>query len=217
MEVKENHIDAAGGPVGIVWPVYWFGLPTAVRDFISRIKINNAGKMFSVLTYGLQQGNASGMLRKEFAKAGIDVTHLFEVMMPDNYVLMYDVPGEEERVRQLKDADGYIRRIPELLESGTYEEKVSVKKAVMTAALHPFYRYGRNTRRFGTEGECTGCSVCERACPIGAIRVTDKGPEWTVKKCIRCLACLHRCPSRVIQMGRSRKYGRYLNPNVTFE
>jgi ferredoxin len=216
-DLKDNEINAAGEPTGIVWPVYWFGLPTVVRDLISQTRFNNLGKIFSVLTYGLEPGNASGMMKKECMKAGIDVTHLFEVKMPDNYVLMYDVPNEEEQTRILRDADTYIGNIPKLLEGDGYEEKRSLKKSLLTAAAYPYYRYGRNTRRFRTEGECTKCSVCERACPTNVIRITDNGPEWTTKKCIRCLACLHRCPSHVIQMGRSRKHGRYTNPNVIFD
>jgi len=43
---------------------------------------------------------------------------------------------------------------------------------------------------------CTGCRVCEKNCPTGAITIGGEGERSTVdrKKCIRCYCCHELCP-----------------------
>ncbi len=48
--------------------------------------------------------------------------------------------------------------------------------------------------------KCTGCAVCENACPVGLpVREISCSPE-----CIRCGKCVEVCPSKCLRMGRSR-------------
>jgi len=215
--IKDCNADAVtDDAVGIVSPVYFYGLPTIVSDFISR-KEFNAGKIFSVLTYGTTPGNASSVLKKEFAKKGIEVRHTFTIKMPENYTPLFRIPDEEERNRLFTNAETYMGRIPELLRTDGYHEKKSIAAPIMTAVAYPFYEYGRTTKKFKVTNECTGCSLCERICPVNVISVKDGRPQWTADKCIKCLACIHRCPSQAIRIGGSHKRGQYVNPYVNLE
>jgi NADH-quinone oxidoreductase subunit I len=61
---------------------------------------------------------------------------------------------------------------------------------------------------------CTGCMACERACPIGVIKIsTDKDPtnpkqrlitqfDIDVSKCMFCGLCVEPCPTGAIQHTR---------------
>jgi len=211
-----NADDVPEDMICIVSPVYFYGLPTIVSDFISRTKFS-AGKIFSVLTYGSTPGNASSVLKKEFAKKGIDVRHTFTIKMPENYTPLFRIPDEEERNRQFADAKTYMERIPKLLRTEEYNEKKGIAAPIMTAAAYPFYKHGRTTKKFRVTHDCTGCSLCERICPVNVISVKDGRPQWTADKCVRCLACIHRCPSHAIQIGGSHKREQYVNPYVDLE
>jgi len=208
--------DLSDELIGIVSPVYFYGLPTIVNEFISRTDLCGK-KIFSVLTYGTKPGNASGKLRKELRKKRIGIDHMFEIKMPENYTPIFNVPSREVQDRLFREADERIKRIPELLDLGNYSEKMSVFAPLTSALLHPLYKYGRSTRKFKVTEDCTGCALCEKVCPIDAITVTDGRPQWNVKKCTRCIACIHRCPSSAIRLGRSHRHGQYLNPNVRYE
>lgn len=65
------------------------------------------------------------------------------------------------------------------------------------------------TKAFQVEDACISCGLCERNCPVSAIRLVDGRPVWS-DACIHCMACLHGCPAKAIQYGKgTRKKGRY--------
>lgn len=217
MMKDEDPIPITDGTLGIVAPIYLFGMPTIVVDFIKKLKVQGQVKAFTVFTYGGRHGDASRSCKDELAKVGIQVTHSFEIRMPDNYVPKYKVPSRESQEIILEAADRSIERIPELLKKNTHEDRTKVP-------LFSSYRYrsyigGRDTKDFKVAKEKCGdnCEICAKACPLGGIDLSGGMPTWKFDKCVMCLSCLHRCPTSAINIRKSEKNGRYLNPNVIFD
>ena len=69
------------------------------------------------------------------------------------------------------------------------------------------------TSHLHVSDDCTGCSLCEKNCPVDAIEMEDGKPVWVIEKCAMCLGCLHRCPKFAIQYdNRTKKHGQYQHP-----
>ncbi|MEN6421005.1 MAG: 4Fe-4S binding protein [Smithella sp.] len=51
--------------------------------------------------------------------------------------------------------------------------------------------------------DCTGCGVCEEACPMEAISLVDDVAKLNEKKCIGCGVCAHQCPASAIKLERT--------------
>jgi ferredoxin len=45
---------------------------------------------------------------------------------------------------------------------------------------------------------CSGCRICEKNCPTGAIRVTAGKAEINNDICNSCLQCIYVCPNSAI-------------------
>lgn len=44
------------------------------------------------------------------------------------------------------------------------------------------------------KANCVGCGCCERACPVGAVKVVDGKAKVNLANCIGCGACQNACP-----------------------
>ena len=49
---------------------------------------------------------------------------------------------------------------------------------------------------------CTGCNLCDFACPSGAIAISDRKAAIDAARCIGCARCVDRCPEDVMWMAR---------------
>ncbi|MFH1847896.1 MAG: electron transfer flavoprotein subunit alpha [Candidatus Omnitrophota bacterium] len=50
--------------------------------------------------------------------------------------------------------------------------------------------------------KCTGCKLCIKACPFGAVTVTDKKAIMDLSKCTLCGACVEACKFEAIKLDK---------------
>lgn len=70
---------------------------------------------------------------------------------------------------------------------------------------------------YAVTAACTRCGVCEKLCPVGNIKVTEKGVTFG-SNCQQCMACIQWCPVRAIthpNVPKDRK--RYHHPDITLK
>lgn len=51
--------------------------------------------------------------------------------------------------------------------------------------------------------ECTGCGICEEACPMEAIQLSDDIAVVDKDKCIGCGVCSYQCPTSAIRLNKT--------------
>lgn len=197
--------------LGIVFPVYFYTIPTIVREFLEKAEIRNAGYVYSVITCGGGTAQASAVLKKLLAKKGITLTYFKELLMPDNSMLFYQIPGTEKAEERLTPADAVISRIRE--DIGNREASKIGSVTVISNLMGAGYKLCSVTKKFYAEDTCTGCGLCERNCPQQVIKLVDNKPVWAKENCCKCSSCINRCPVKAIQYGKgTKKRNRYVNP-----
>jgi flavodoxin len=95
--VDNEVIEAGGDAVGIVSPVYMWGLPLIVARFAKKLKVSPAQYLFGVADFGGWQGGTTVQLQKIFAKRDILLSAGFGVKMPGNYAPMYGALPDEKQ------------------------------------------------------------------------------------------------------------------------
>lgn len=207
--------------IGFVMPVYFYGLPILIKDFIKKLKLDITEKNYSylVLTCGGSTGSAAEAFEKILVDKGVRLSAKYAVLMPDNYIPLFTMKSDSEIMSLLDKSDQTLEEIHEKInrrEIGDFNTNKGFAPTLLSAAAYLFYKHGRKTKKFYVTDQCTGCRVCEKLCPSAAIRINNGKPEWIKPECTQCFGCLHRCPVQAIQYGKkTEKRGRYYNPKTT--
>jgi flavodoxin/NAD-dependent dihydropyrimidine dehydrogenase PreA subunit len=222
MNTEENHFEYTlkdSEAVGFVHPVYAWGPPRIVLDFIKKLELNNYKNnyIFSVVTCGDNIGNTMKVLQTCLKNKNLILNSGFSIRMPNNYIIMGNVDSKETENKKLLEAEENLKDINKLIEARTkdfFQIKKGPVPGLLTSVVNPLFNKGAmDTKKFYANDNCTSCGICEKVCNCQSIKVEVK-PKWG-EKCTQCLACIHYCPVKAIQYGKgTEKKERYNNPNI---
>lgn len=205
--------------LGLVFPIYSWGLPSPVVMFIERLDLKNGTgrKFFSVATCGDNAGLTDKMLKKLLNEKGMGLSSIHTVQMPNCYILMkgFDVDPEDLAKRKIAAAPDRVDRIIKAILDERQDKSLYTRGSlswVKSRLIYPpFIKNTKYTKYFTTE-KCTHCGLCAKLCPMNNITLSDGKPVWS-DKCVQCHACINRCPSRAIESGKvTQNKGRYHFP-----
>ncbi len=197
--------------VGIVCPVYSWGLPVPVVEFVRRLSHcgDKQPYIWCVMTCGDETGFAHRMMKSALARKGYNLNAVWSVIMPNNYVLLPGFDVDADDVAQGK-IDAALKRIAEIAaaiqgRAETTDVTVGPMPWLKSRVVYPlFKRWGIFPSKFRVSDDCVGCGRCAKACPLGNVTMVDRKPSWG-NNCASCVACYHVCPKECIQYGRATR------------
>ena len=194
--------------IGLVFPVYAWGPPRMVTEFVQGLRARPEQYVFAVATCGGTAGKSNRILRQRLRANGADLDAGFvvrgEVFAP--------LPGMGEPfIMKLVQwlarndmAQDVKMRLPEIIDTVANKRPHALEKTnpmvdAITSALHgPILRMFRTSdKNFAAGAACTSCGVCARICPRENVVLADGKPVWH-HNCEACYACLHWCPEQAI-------------------
>lgn len=213
--INNNEYAFEDKMIGIISPVYFWGLPSIVREFLEKASFQTE-YLYFVATYGTIPG-ASGCIANRMIQ-GRNIDAYYSIRMVDTWTPVFDLSTPKKLAvftkSTEKDIDNIICRIKKHY---TNKHMFPRTPAILTELIaQPLYdREVRRTSHLRVQDNCIGCGLCAKKCPVQAIEMQNKKPVWIKEKCVMCLGCLHRCPEFAIQYGKNtQKHGQYMNPNV---
>ena len=171
----------------VVFPVYCQNIPKPVRRFLKGLEAKNVALIatYGKISYGNVLYEAQKLLHGQvIAGAYIPMGHTF---LDGDCV--FDVTQLLPIVRRIK-----------------APQRVTIPKTAKNplANIFPGLR-SRISVKIEKGDSCVNCGLCERTCPVGAIR---NGRIHS--QCIRCLHCVTNCPQKALQYKNSRVLDAYL-------
>lgn len=205
-----NPLPCYGGKMGIVFPVYAWGMPNVVQFFLEKKLPQLIGSgveyVYVVMTCGDDMGYTDALVKKALQRHGLSLDAAFSVQMPNTYV---SLPGFDVDSKPLADSKEMAMRqqIPSIVKHIQARHRVTelcrgAYPHLKTYVLRPLFNWFlMSDRRFWTDTQrCTQCRKCVKQCPIANISLRDGKVLWS-GNCTGCLACYHCCPSNAIQYG----------------
>lgn len=213
--------EMEGAAIGIVFPVYAWGIPNVVEDFVRNHRESFEGSfLYAVMTCGDDMGFADEVLETAL---GRKLNAAFSVLMPDVYVCLpgFDVDSVEECKEKLAKEKHAVSEIASCIKE---RKQVRILKRgplpwTKSYVIRPlFNRYLLTDKYFHVDASrCVSCGRCRKSCPVGNIKLVEAEgtngqiaiPCWQ-SHCAGCMACYHACPHHAINFGKmTQKKGQY--------
>lgn len=206
----------SGKPWVFVAPTYGWQLPRVFESMIRSSSFSGSRDAYFVMTCGEDIGNASAYNRKLCQEKGLHDRGTLPVVMPENYVALFSVPGPEEAAQIVAAARPTLEQGVALIRVGQEfpHHKAGFVDQWKSGPVNTlFYRFLVKAKAFTVSDACISCGKCQKDCPLGNIRMEGGRPVWG-KQCTHCMACICGCPAQAIEYGRaSRGKPRYQCPD----
>lgn len=187
-----------------VVPTYAWRIPRIVEKWIDETPFSGKFKVWFVMDCGGEIGDADKYIRRLCIKKSFDYMGVKQVVMPENYVAMFDVPNEEQAARIIEKAKPDIAEASKIIKDGKSfpQPRRNAYDRLMSDIVNPvFYKFFVKAAAFTANNKCIGCKKCIKLCPLNNIELKGGKPAWG-KNCTHCMACICFCPTEAIEYGK---------------
>lgn len=188
----------------VVTPTYAWRIPRIVRDWLMKTELRGAERIWFVMTCGSEIGDA-GRYNDALCKAkGVGCMGTAQLVMPENYIAMFNAPQADEARAIVAKAEPDIDRVIASIraEEAFAPTRRGLYDRFMSGPVNPiFYSFCVKADAFTVSDACVGCGRCEKLCPTNTVTLRDGKPVWG-KGCTHCMACICYCPAAAIEYGK---------------
>jgi ferredoxin len=198
--------------IGFCYPTHGFNAPPVVIDFCLHFpKLKNqvfllntrAGmKLWKLFMPGLS-GLAQLLPALILKLKGMHLVGYQPMDLPSNWISIH--PGIRKKVIDsiFQRCERKTKKFANKIINGVkvYQAWISLPMDLLISPISvAYYFFGRFalSKTFVANAKCNSCRLCEKECPVNAIKMIGGFPFWT-SKCESCMHCMNSCPKRAIQ------------------
>ncbi|WP_297421475.1 EFR1 family ferrodoxin [Clostridium sp.] len=199
--------------IGFVFPVYAWGLPNMVYDFITSSNFNKNAYFFSVVTCGGAIGTCLTDVDNILKEKGAYLHYGSKLPILSNYIFMVDINSDKVGKLLAKAED----KLDVIIQDIKIRKECRIKGSLgLLRKMHnkASANFKSTDKDYSVSKSCTKCGICVSVCPAKNIEIIDE--KVTFKhNCEKCLACIHWCPQKAINYkNKTQNKQRYHNPKV---
>ncbi|MBU1050641.1 EFR1 family ferrodoxin [Candidatus Bipolaricaulota bacterium] len=201
-------INIRGERIGLVFPVYAWGMPRLVVDFARHLKPEAGQYVFAVTTCGGTLGKTLVQLDKALQLNGSKLNAGFAVR--GSFLISLEGSNEEGLINFMSwlgrktTPDEAENRLPEIARivktKGSHKPETSNASVnVIGSMLYGFglRMFQKMDKNLSATDACVSCGTCVRVCPRENVSIENGRPVWH-QDCESCYACVAWCPQHAI-------------------
>ncbi len=191
----------------IVTPTYAWRIPRIVTEWIEKTKISGVNGVWFVMTCGGEVGNAEKYNKLLCEKKSFEYKGTAQIVMPENYIAMFDAPQVDEARKIVNKALSDIDKAIDCILNNQPLSKISIsfKDKILSGIVNDvFYPVCVKSNDFYATDSCVSCGKCVKLCPLNNIESVNGKPVWH-NNCTHCMACICYCPVEAIEYGNKSK------------
>ena len=188
----------------IITPTYAWRIPRIVRDWLVKTDFPGAKQVWFIMTCGSEIGNAAKYNRALCREKQLTYMGTAQIIMPENYIAMFNAPRSEEARQIVAKAEPDIDCVISAIRAGQgfAPPRNNLYDRFMSGPVNPiFYSFFVKANAFTAGDACTGCGQCVRLCSTNNITIQNGKPVWG-GDCTHCMACICRCPVEAIEYAK---------------
>ena len=188
----------------IVTPTYAWRIPRIVRDWLTKTEFPGAKQAWFVMTCGSEIGNAAKYNRALCREKQLAYMGTAQIIMPENYIAMFDAPQADEARQIVARAEPDIDRAATAIAANQAFPlpRDNLYDRFMSGPVNPiFYSFCVKAKAFIASDACIGCGKCATLCPTNNITIQNGKPVWG-GDCTHCMACICYCPTEAVEYGK---------------
>lgn len=202
--------------IGFVFPVYYWTMPTFIKEYIQTLSLNSNAYYFVVATSAGLFVNTLNDLEKELNQKGVSLSYSNKLRMVANYVAEYEPFPKVEPT--LKRANSKLHKIAS--DIAVHRTNKPVNSNVFKNYMRKIpLKYSKDLESkdsgFRISDECISCNLCQNICPRENIKMNDGKPTF-LHHCSQCMACIVYCPKYAINyQDKTQNRTKYHYPDVS--
>lgn len=187
--------------IGIVFPVYAWGIPEPMIEFLDAVRMPDGAFLYGVCTYGAE----AGLSMRDLARI-VPLDSSYGIEMPNSYIASSGFEPPSMIRKKVENA----RKAVALISSEVLERRSTSR---VNPGSFPFFksriankgfnRFSRSTEPFRASEGCVSCGLCARRCPSRCIEMDGRRPIWKNAECFHCFRCVNSCPQAAIEYGKA--------------
>ncbi|MDR2610498.1 MAG: EFR1 family ferrodoxin [Clostridiales Family XIII bacterium] len=203
--------------IGFVFPVYFWGLPRMVADFLRTAKFPVQGDTyyFAVATFGGIIGNSLPQVKRLLSTNDVKLNYGGGVRSFANAVSFYEMKEDVEKIT--RKADTRAQKVIAAIAARRPRKIGNGLKQIEKIYQRNISRFPERAKAYTVNADCISCGICVSVCPAQNIELVDGRPVFG-DHCEACLACIQHCPKRALNDGeKTQARRRYTHPAIGYK
>ncbi len=213
--IRSGYNRSDADRIGLLLPMHAFGLPLACRDFLRGFNFKNAKYIFSLVTRGGAPARIHKEIEKYLKRHNKKLNAFCFATTHNTFDIIFKIHLDPEFEKLRMEFENTVRNFAKTVNINENSIDLGYRNRFLEYILFPLLKklnhatgYFNLQNSFYADEKCIGCGKCEEMCLSGKIKISNGRPCWQKGiQCQFCLACLHLCPEKAIQVRKSKTAG----------